>query len=133
MIERGMKHLIYEVRTTVTYELFSEMVHNGIPGLCFTTTAPQRLAKEYKMSEAKIYLVSECENIKGVIHPKSLEGRMIDVIQRFVKDHHESIILIDDIEDLIMENGYEPVEKFVTKIGKLTKEKNSTLLVPINP
>jgi Flp pilus assembly protein TadD/uncharacterized protein YrzB (UPF0473 family) len=85
------------------------------------------------MSDAKIYLVSECENIKGVIHPKSIEGRMLDVIQRFVKDHHESIILIDDIEYLIMENGYESVEKFVTKIGKLTKEKNSTLLVPINP
>jgi tetratricopeptide (TPR) repeat protein len=133
MIERGMKHLIYELRTTVTYELFSEMVHVGIPGLCFTTTAPQRLAKEYKMSEAKIYLVSECENIKGVIHPKSLEGRMIEVIQRFIKDHHESIILIDDIEYLIMENGYDQVEKFISKVGKLTQEKNSTLLVPINP
>jgi tetratricopeptide (TPR) repeat protein len=133
MIERGMKHLIYEIRTTVTYELFSEMVHVGIPGLCLTTTAPQRLSKEYKMPEAKIYLVSECENIKGVIHPKSLEGRMMDVIQRFVKEHHESIVLIDDIEYLIMENGYEQVEKFVAKVGKLTKEKNSTLLVPINP
>ncbi len=133
MIERGMKHLIYELRTTVTYELFSEMIHSGIPGLCFTTTAPQRLSKEYKMSDARIYLVSECENIKGVIHPKSIEGRMLDVIQRFVKEHHESIILIDDIEYLIMENGYEMVEKFITKVGKLTKEKNSTFLVPINP
>jgi tetratricopeptide (TPR) repeat protein len=85
------------------------------------------------MSEAKIYLVSECENIKGVIHPKSLEGRMIEVIQRLIKDHHESIILIDDIEYLIMENGYDQVEKFISKVGKLTQEKNSTLLVPINP
>jgi tetratricopeptide (TPR) repeat protein len=133
MIERGMKHLIYEHRTSVTYELFSELVHTGVAGLCFTTTAPQRLAKEYKMATAKIYLVSECENIRGVVHPKSIEGRMFEVIKKFLDDHAESIVLIDDVEYLILENGYDKVEKFLAKIGRMTKEKDSTLLVPINP
>ncbi|MBI4999947.1 MAG: tetratricopeptide repeat protein [Euryarchaeota archaeon] len=134
MIEQGRKHLIYEVRTTVTYELFSEMVNAGMPGLCFTTTAPQRLGKEYKLPEGtKIYLMSDCKNIKGTVPPKEMDGKMMGIIEHFLGKHKDSIVLIDDIEYLIMENGYEPVEKFISRLGKLGRDSNSTLLVPFNP
>lgn len=134
MIEQGRKHLIYELRTTVTYELFSELVSSGTPGLCFTTTAPQRLAKEYKLTQGtKIYLMSDCKYLKGTVPPKDMGTRMYEIIREFVEKRGEGIVLIDDIEYLIMENGYEEVEKFLRMLGKLINSTKSTLLIPLNP
>jgi len=66
------------------------------------------------------------------ISPTSLEI-MTDMINRFLKQSKNPIILLDGIEFLIFANGSAPVLRFIRDIEELSILQNAILILPINP
>ena len=127
MIERGKNHLIYEAQTNFTFELFAEFDKNGIPCICLTTKLPRKLKKEYNLKNAEFIWLSDPDD------PKALTDEALKNLKKFMKEHRECIILIDEVEYLILENGYDAIENFLTDLGKLAAKYKSSLIVPLNP
>ena len=58
MLEKGKNHLIYEVSTNFTYEMFAEFDKNGIPCICLTTKLPKKLKKLVKKEQKRLSMLS---------------------------------------------------------------------------
>ena len=127
MIERGKNHLIYEAKTNFTFELFAEFDKHGVPCICLTTKLPRKIKKEYNLKNAEFIWLSDPDD------QKALTGEALKNLKKFIKEHDECVILIDEVEYLILENGYEVIEKFLTDLGKFAAKYHSSLLVPLNP
>lgn len=132
MLEKGLKHLIYEARANFTYELFAEFLKAGTAGLCITTTLPRKLHKEYGLQNAEIIWITDMEGVTGALDPKEMNSEMLARVKEFIEENKESVVLIDDLSYLILENGYKEVEKFLNNLDRASKKHNSTLMVPIN-
>ncbi len=127
MIERGKNHLIYETQTHFTFELFAEFDKHGIPCICLTTKLPRKLKKEYNLKKAEFIWLSDPAD------PKVLTGEVLKSLKKFMKDHKECIVMIDEVEYLILENGYDVTEEFLSDLGKYAAKNGSSLIVPLNP
>src|SRR5210317_2156495 len=124
MIERGKNHLIYEAMTNFTFELFAEFDKHGVPCICLTTKLPRKLKKEYNLKKAEFIWLSDPAN------PNILTGDALKDLKAYSKKHEECVILIDEVEYLILENGYEVIEKFLADLGKFAAQYKASLLVP---
>jgi len=133
MLEKGQRYLIYEARTNFTYELFAEFLKTGAEGMCITTTIPKKLEKEYGLKNTEIVWITDMEGVEKALDPKSLNKDILDRVKGFTEKNRECIILIDDLGYLILENGYEVVDKFLDKMSQFTAKAKCTVMVPINP
>jgi tetratricopeptide (TPR) repeat protein len=127
MIEKGKNHLIYEASTNFTFELFAEFDKSGTPCICLTTKMPKKIQKEYNLKQANFFWLSDPDDAK------KLKEKVQKTLKEFVVDNDGAIILIDEVDYLILENGYEAVEKFLVDLGKIATKNNATLIVPLNP
>ncbi len=129
-----MNYLIYEERTDETFKLFDEVVKSGVPGLCITTVYPKKLKKMYGLDEkAKIYWLSDSSNEPDTLVPTRLDFEITRVINKFIKDNEESILLLDGFAYLTLENEYDKVRKFVKRTNDLASVNNGTIIVVVNP
>jgi archaellum biogenesis ATPase FlaH len=56
-----------------------------------------------------------------------------DIINKFLKQSKNPVILLDGIEHLIFENGSAPVLRFLRDVGEWMVLQNAILILPINP
>lgn len=127
MIEKGKNHLIYESSTNFTFELFAEFDKHGTPSICVTTQLPKKLKKEFNLKTTEFIWIEDPE------HPAQLSGDLMKELKVFIDINPGCVIMIDELEYLILENGYETVESFLVELGELAAEKECTMIVPLNP
>lgn len=133
-IDTGLNYLIYEERTDKTFKIFDEVVKSGVPGLCITTMYPKKLKKLYGLSDdAKIYWLSDSSNEPDTLVPTRLDFEITRVINKFIKENEESILLLDGFAYLTLENEYDKVRKFIKRTNDLASVNGGTILVVINP
>ncbi len=129
-----MNYLIYEEKTDQTFKIFDEVVKSGIPGLCITTLYPKKLKKLYNLSEeAKIYWLSDSSSEPDTLVPTRLDFEITRVINKFLKAHEESILLLDGFAYLTLENEYDKVRKFIKRTNDLASMNGGTMIVSLNP
>ncbi len=133
-IDTGLNYLIYEDKTDETFRLFDEVVKSGVPGLCITTLYPKKLKKIYGLSEeAKIYWLSDSSNEPDTLVPTRLDFEITRVINKFLKAHEESVLLLDGFAYLTLENEYDKVRKFIKRTNDLASMNGGTVMIAINP
>ena len=69
-----------------------------------TTKLPKKIKKEYNLKKAEFIWLSDPDD------PKALKGEALDGLKKFMKNNPECVILIDEVEYLILENGYDFIE-----------------------
>ena len=133
-IDTGLNYLIYEEKTDETFKLFDEVVKSGVPGLCITTLYPKKLKKMYGLSEAaSIYWLSDSSSEPNTLVPTRLDFEITRIINKFLKEHDESILLLDGFAYLTLENEYDKVRKFIKRTNDLASMNGGTIVVAINP
>ena len=133
-IESGYNYLIMDNQRIITFELFVSLIKKGAPGLCISTTIPDKLRKLHNLEDVDIiWLTNSSALDHKTVNPCRLEFEMIGVYASFVKNNKDAVIVLDGFEYMVVENGFEKVFKFLKKINDLASVNSATLFIPIAP
>lgn len=133
-ITEGMNNLILTTDMPEFYQKFAKLAATR-PVLCLTTQYPDKLKQAYGLQNAKFEWISTMSTKEGLkpLDPKRLEFEIMLAISTFMRQNQNAVILIDGLEMLIVENGYDKVLKFVKKVIDIANTTKSMLVIPINP
>ena len=99
-----------------------------------STTFPEKVYAEHKVSkDVKILWLSDTSKESTSLNPKRLNFEIFRTINRFFSENPKAVFLLDGLENLVVENGFDTVDKFLKKISDLASLYNATLLIPLNP
>ncbi len=127
-VEPGTTYMIEDPSKLRSFNLFKRLINQGLEGLCISKRLPEVLVE--RCGTKNIVWVSTL-NVEHSIHPTHL-ARIRDIIESFLKAGGRAVIL-DNIESLILFNGFEQTMKFLNSIADLALKYKSVVLVPIDP
>jgi hypothetical protein len=133
-VKPGYNYLVVDSEPNVAYSMFTSILKKGYSGLVISTTFPEKLKKEYNMSQCEIiWLTDTSVPNQKTLNPHRLEFEMMRMYSAFVKSNQKSAVMLDGFEYLVVENGFDKVYKFIKKVNDLSSVHQATLMVPIGP
>lgn len=134
-VAEGYNYLIVDDDPGIAYSEFKTILKKGIPGLCLSTTYPDKLVEEFDISDADLYWLSDTATVTDIrtLDPKRLDFETIRVIGKFIKNFPKGVIILDGLEYLLVENGFKKALRFMKKVNDLASVSKATVLVPLDP
>lgn len=131
----GYNYLIVDDNPAVAYEEFKTVRQRDVPSLCISTTFPDKLGKEFDVEGTDLYWLSDTATDPSVktLDPKRLDFEMMRAISNFLKENPKGAVMIDGLEYLVVENGFDRVLRFVKKINDMASVSDATIIIPLTP
>jgi hypothetical protein len=130
--ENGFSYLIEENRPDFCFNIFARLAENSKKnGLCICRINPAIIRRKYTFDESlsMLWLTDRESSKESTISP-SLES-MIYVAEEFIDKNEEAVILLDGIEYLISNNGFNPVLRFIRRLIDKISETNTILIIGV--
>jgi|Deesub1362B_J571_1020462.scaffolds.fasta_scaffold00037_98 hypothetical protein len=96
------------------HSLFLELL-KGRAGVIISRDFPDSIRKKLKLQKTPILWLTKVEG-ENNIHPRKLEYLMQTLVDFMKKEDMPKVILFDGFEYLLIENGFNPLYKFLTTI-----------------
>ncbi len=131
-LKNGTSYLVAGEKPNLAFGIFSNAIKGGASGLCVTRTYPDEVSEEYDVGDTPILWLSR-DSRRANISPTNL-GAIILEAQRFLKKEEgkETIVMLDGLEYLIVQNDFSKVIKFVQTLKDTISVGGSKLLIPFN-
>ena len=130
-LKEGHCYLVEENSHGKSFQLFTEIVSDGVKGLCFTREYPDIVGEKYGLKDVPIYWLCHSVGEKR-IDPRRL-GILGREIIRFIQQNSGSVVLLEGLEYLILHNGFQEVMRTIHSICEAVVQNASLLIIPINP
>ncbi len=130
-MEEGVCYVVKERKPLLAYRMFEGSIAEGSPGLCVTRQFPEKVRDAFELGETRILWLSHTPG-KDHHNPTSI-GTLATVISSFIERYKKCIVLIDGLEYLVINNGFQQVLRFVEHINEQVMQSKSTVLIPISP
>jgi len=129
-LEEGISYIVKEKRNVKGMELFTKSIARGYHGLYITRQHPKHVTKNHQTDGMEIIWLSTTLG-KNYVDPHNLAA-LISKIKSFVEKNESSIILIDGIEYLMINNEYIRLIRFIEQIKELTANMNFIFLISVD-
>ncbi|QLH75485.1 MAG: DUF835 domain-containing protein [Methanomassiliicoccales archaeon] len=130
-LKRGYAYLVKEVKPKKSFEIFVDQVTHDIQGLCVTRQHPSVIRKDWGLEKTPIIWLTN-QLGKVYINPTNI-GILGETITRFIEKSGDSVVLLDGIEFLIVNNDFERVLRMLHNITDAAMENRSRLIISIDP
>lgn len=131
-LESGYTYIQHEDDSMCAYEIFSQLVKQGSPGLCITRKNPAKIRGKYNLQKTPIvWLTKNKSSELPSIDPSEI-FRLHPTVENFIKKAHDGIILVDGLEYLILENDFKSVVKFIEQTNDSMMVSDSTLIFNVD-
>jgi hypothetical protein len=130
-LDMGESYLIEGPQPIESFDIFLDCVTHGIQGFSICRTHPKKMRQKYGLKKTPILWLST-SGAENTIDPKDL-AKINHIINEFLKRASDSIVLLEGIEYLIIQNDFERVIKTIHSLNDYITISNSRLLVPVNP
>lgn len=130
-LRRGLSYIVKEQKAVKSFEIFTDQVTHNIQGLCITRQYPAVVRQEWGVEETPIIWLSN-QLGKVYVSPSNI-GILGDTIIRFIEKSDDSVVMIDGIEFLIVNNGFEKVLKMIHRITEVVMEYKSRVIISVDP
>lgn len=127
----GFGYLVKERKPVKSFEIFVDLVTHNIQGLCITRQHPSEVRKRWKLEKTPIIWLSNQVG-KVCVSPTNI-SILSDIIVRFIEKSHDSVVLIDGVEYLIVNNDFEKVLRMIHHVLDVVMEYKSRLIITIDP
>lgn len=132
-LKEGGSYLIKEEEFERGPKIFRDLTTHDIPGIWLTTSSPNKIREKYGLARTPVlYLTSRSVSDEMVLPPDRLD-KAIDVISFYFLRPYRSVVFVDCLKELVVINGFEKALDFLSKLGKMCSQKNSNLIVQIDP
>ena len=129
--EEGLCYVVKERKPFLSYKLFESIITQDNPGLCVTRQFPEKVREAFELKDTRILWLSHTPG-KDHHNPTSI-GTLATVISSFVERYKKCVVLIDGLEYLVINNGFQQVLRFAEHINEQVMQSRSTVLIPISP
>ena len=130
-LRKGFAYLVREAKPNKSFNIFVDQVTHNIQGLCVTRQHPSTIRKEWGLEKTPIIWLSN-QLGKVYVNPTNI-GILSDTIIRFVEKSGDSVVLIDGVEFLIVNNDFEKVLRMIHHITEAVMEYKSRLIISVDP
>lgn len=130
-LRKGFGYIIKETKPDKSFEMFMDQVTHNIQGLCITREHPGIIRKKWGLEKTPIIWLSN-QLGRVYVNPTNI-GILSDTIIRFIEKSGDSVIMVDGIEFLIVNNDFEKVLRMVHHIAEATMEYKSRLIISVDP
>jgi len=136
-IEPSLVYLIRESKARKSFKIFTDIVKTGIYGLCITREKPVDVRKKYGLIKTPVLWLTNVESKGNVVDPDDLE-QLYFTLEKFILTAKsvkkiKNVVLLDGIEYLISNNGFDKVLNFVQMLKDRISETNAIMIIPVNP
>ena len=131
-LRKGYSYILPEDTPNQSTEIFTEYITHGHNGLLLTRMQPSRVRHMYGLRTTPILWMTNAQTDEKSVKPKDLD-RMIYVIKDFIGFDTESIILLQRLDYLIIENDFNTVLKFIHSLNDVITSTKCILLVSLDP
>lgn len=132
-LQRGYNYLVVAPSPEPAYRWFNGLLVQGVPGIVLSKTFPEKLKREYGLASAEMYWISDTSPGPKILDPRRLDFEITRAFSNFAKANRGGVVLLDGIEYLVVENGFDKVFKFLKKVNDLSGPNELTLIVPMAP
>jgi hypothetical protein len=131
-LDSGRFYLLETSDPSHSFDVFQDLITHGIYGVCITRLHPEEIEKKYKFKKTLIFWLSKQKQLDFVIDPTNLEG-IVQNIGMFTKVIRDSVVLLEGIEYLIVNNTFDKVIGMLGEIKETIILNKSRVIIPINP
>jgi archaellum biogenesis ATPase FlaH len=132
ILPEGHNNLVESNDSSYAYNAFRNIV-SDTPGLCITTTYPEKIRRKYGLEKTPIVWISKTPLGETTFKPSDLNFEVSQTATKFMRDNPKTSVLFDDLEYFIEVAGFDDVIRFVKILTDVGSSNNSTVVVPINP
>jgi hypothetical protein len=139
--ERADLRFSYENRGVIQY-IEEEKIENSIqyfltliedrPGLIITRRYPEWLKQEFEIPDLDIYWLSMNFAHLNYISPNNLP-RLINVIISFLENNPDGVIMLEGVEYLASQNGYQSTIRFLQYLRDRVSLTSGLILISMDP
>ena len=130
-LRRGLSYLVKEQKPDRSFDIFVDQVTHNIPGLCITRQYPATVRQEWGLEKTPIIWLSN-QLGKVYVNPSNI-GILGDTVIRFIEKADDSVVMIDGIEFLTVNNGFDKVLKMIHRVTEVVTEYRSRLIISVDP
>ena len=130
-LRKGYGYIVKETKPEKSFEIFVDQVTHNIQGLCITREHPGIIRKKWGLEKTPIIWLSN-QLGRVYVNPTNI-GILSDTIIRFIEKSGDSVVMIDGIEFLIVNNDFEKVLRMVHHIAEATMEYKCRLIISVDP
>ncbi|MBU6997871.1 MAG: PAS domain S-box protein [Theionarchaea archaeon] len=129
-LESGEGYAVLGKKPDKAFEIFVDLVTHEIPGFVMSRTHPDRIRKKYNLVKTPLVWLTRSHVEQGV-DPNDL-SKLIFIIRNFTRKSQQSVVLLDGLEYLMTQNGFEAALKFLRDLKDTIVLNNSRLIVPLH-
>ncbi|MEM3852380.1 MAG: DUF835 domain-containing protein [Methanomassiliicoccales archaeon] len=132
-IGRGTFVTIHEVRPELSYALLRSYVSRGLPCMLIGREPPERVrsARGVALEDDNIIWLTTLVG-RRCVNPTHLSSIMASV-SRFMETTSDGFLLVDGIEYLITNNGFEQVLKFINRLQDMIASGRIRVVLTLDP
>jgi hypothetical protein len=123
-------YIIREKRPNRCYNLFAGTVELGIEGFIISREYPKKVVQNHVVPPVPMYWLSRM-GVENSISPENLMD-LTEMVENFCGQNGGCVILLDGLEYLITERGFDLVLEFLHELQHLMFEYSSRLIMPLH-
>jgi Na+/proline symporter len=131
----GTTYVIEEEKPVKSLRAFSDLIDQGVEGLCISRYHPEKLMERYGLSPKRVIWLTQSAGIDPQyrhVDPTNFP-RLSGMISDFLSKAEEPLILLEGLGYLITQSNYESVLRFVQSQRDEVSLKKGILVIHIDP
>ena len=126
-------YLVEEEKPEKSFDVFVDSVKHGRQGLYISRQNPAIVREKYQLEKTPdIWLTRNKIPEENCIGPDELV-KLYKTIENFVGQADDGVILFEAVEYLVIQNGFQPVLKFIQSLNDVIMVHPSRLIVVVDP
>lgn len=130
VFKEGHSYFLREKKPKKGFSYLLQLIDEGYCGLYVTRRHPDHIERKHGSGYMRIVWLSTTLG-RDYVDPHNL-GSLTNLINSFVEENRKSVILLDGLEYLMINNDFQRVLKFVEYLNEIIMQKKSLLIVSID-
>lgn len=130
---QGLSYLVEEKRPDKLFQLYKKALEKGGSGMAISRTNPKILGKKYGLKETESIWLTGKEIHGDIRSVLPILEFMMSIIEEFMDEHQEGIVILDGLEYLLTNNKFNSVLRFLRQLVDNVSQTEIILLVSLSP
>ncbi len=122
-------YIIVEKEPEMSFKVFVDLVNRGIPGFVVSRVHPDKLKEKYGVKDVLSLWLSR-SLIEDSVSPDNI-FKLIYAVRDFTRRNEESVVLLDGVEYLVAEIGFEKTLMHLLELKDIAVTNRSRLIITL--
>ncbi|TFG69887.1 MAG: DUF835 domain-containing protein [Methanomassiliicoccus sp.] len=132
-VKGGRSYIIVDIDSRRGYNMIRAMGLSGRPALIMTNEFPGKVREQFDLGD-DFDVKCMCDSTTDIdsVNIHDLDGDAMETVSTFLMTTKRSGLLIEGLEAILSENGFEATLAFVKRVNDLSAIHGASVIVPVN-